>query len=124
ENVWGLDSLPKRLLVLGGGPIGCELAQSFARLGSAVTQVEMLPRLLPREDEDVAALAAAALEDSGVTVLTGHKATRFASEDGQQVLYAEHQDGERRVTFDAVLVALGRRAHTEDLGLDALGIEM
>lgn len=122
ENVWDMDTLPERLLVLGGGPIGCELAQSFARLGSAVTQVEMLPRLLPNEDEDAAAVTASALQDSGVTVLTDHKATRFAHEDGEQVLYAEHHSGERRLPFDAVLVAVGRRAHTDDMGLDDLDI--
>ncbi|HCQ35349.1 MAG TPA: pyridine nucleotide-disulfide oxidoreductase, partial [Alcanivorax sp.] len=78
ENLWTLTEQPRRLIVLGGGPIGCELAQSFARLGSEVTQVEMLPRLMPREDEDAAALVAASLRDSGVTVLTNHKAARFA----------------------------------------------
>ncbi|MDN5869561.1 MAG: FAD-dependent oxidoreductase [Nitrococcus sp.] len=122
DNIWELNTLPERLLVLGGGPIGCELAQSFARLGSVVTQVEMLPRLLPREDEDAAALATAGLQASGVTVLTDHKAARFAREDGENVLYAAHQGSERRLPFDAVLVALGRRAYTEELGLDALGI--
>ena len=122
ENLWDLEQLPERLVVLGGGPIGCELAQSFARLGSAVTQVEQSPRVLPREDEDAAQAVADALVEDGVTLLTGHTATRFAVENGEQVLYAQGADGERRLPFDAVLVAVGRRANTAGLGLDALGI--
>ena len=126
ENLWTLTEQPRRLIVLGGGPIGCELAQSFARLGSEVTQVEMLPRLMPREDEDAAALVTASLRDSGVTVLTGHKAARFAVEDGEKVLYVEVDDeadgGEKRLPFDAVLVAVGRRANTDGLGLEAMNI--
>ncbi|HIK73810.1 MAG TPA: pyridine nucleotide-disulfide oxidoreductase [Alcanivorax sp.] len=126
ENLWTLTEQPRRLIVLGGGPIGCELAQSFARLGSEVTQVEMLPRLMPREDEDAAALVTASLRDSGVTVLTGHKAARFAVEDGEKVLYVETDGGadggEKRLPFDAVLVAVGRRANTDGLGLEAMNI--
>ncbi len=122
ENLWTLTEQPRRLIVLGGGPIGCELAQSFARLGSEVTQVEMLPRLMPREDEDAAALVTSSLRDSGVTVLTNHKAARFAVEDGEKVLYVEADDGEKRLPFDAVLVAVGRRANTDGLGLDTLDI--
>ncbi len=122
ENLWEMEALPGRLLVLGGGPIGCELAQSFARLGSAVTQVEQFPRVLPREDEDAARAVADALGEDGVTLLTGHRAARFAVEDGERVLYADGPDGERRLPFDAVLVAVGRRANTAGLGLDELGI--
>ena len=122
ENLWTLTEQPRRLIVLGGGPIGCELAQSFARLGSEVTQVEMLPRLMPREDEDAAALVTSSLRDSGVTVLTNHKAARFAVEDGEKVLYAQADGGEKRLPFDAVLVAVGRRANTDGLGLEALNI--
>lgn len=122
ENLWELDTLPPRLLVLGGGPIGCELAQSFARLGSAVTQVEMLPRLMPREDDDAAEAVRRSLEDDGVTVLTGHQAVRFALESGDRILYARHGDDEVRLPFDAVLVAVGRRANTAGLGLEELGI--
>jgi pyruvate/2-oxoglutarate dehydrogenase complex dihydrolipoamide dehydrogenase (E3) component len=122
ENLWTLTEQPRRLIVLGGGPIGCELAQSFARLGSEVTQVEMLPRLMPREDEDAAALVTSSLRDSGVTVLTNHKAARFAVEDGEKVLYVQADGGEKRLPFDAVLVAVGRRANTDGLGLDAMNI--
>jgi len=126
ENLWTLQEQPRRLIVLGGGPIGCELAQSFARLGSEVTQVEMLPRLMPREDEDAADMVTSSLRDSGVTVLTGHKAARFAVEDGEKALYVETDDeaddSEKRLPFDAVLVAVGRRANTDGLGLDTLDI--
>lgn len=122
DSLWQLQALPRRLLLLGGGPIGCELAQAFARLGAQVTLVEMAPRLMIREDDDAAALVTASLERDGVEVLVGHRAVRFARENDQPVLYAEHQDAEKRLVFDAVLVAVGRRANTEGLGLEALGI--
>lgn len=123
ETLWSLREQPGRLLVLGGGPIGCELAQAFARLGSEVTQVEMLPRLMGREDEDAAEFVRKALEHDGVNVLTQHKAVRFAVEDGEKVLYAESENDEQRIVFDQVLLALGRRARKTGLGLEKLGIE-
>ncbi|MDX1805358.1 MAG: mercuric reductase, partial [Alcanivorax sp.] len=122
DTLWQLREQPQRLVVLGGGPIGCELAQSFARLGSQVSQVEMLPRLMPREDEDAAQLVTTALQESGVSVLTGHKAMRFAREGDDQVLYVETDGQQKRLVFDAVLVAVGRRANTDGLGLEALGL--
>ncbi|MFP1681421.1 FAD-dependent oxidoreductase [Alloalcanivorax sp. C16-1] len=122
ENLWRVTELPPRLLVLGGGPIGCELAQSFARLGSRVTQVEQGPRLLPREDDDAARAVAEALREDGVELLTGHKAIRFSVEDGEQRVHTESEQGQRRLPFDAVLVAVGRRANTAGLGLEDLGI--
>lgn len=122
DNLWDLQEQPERLVVLGGGPIGCELAQTFARLGSRVMQVEMLPRLLPREDDDAAALVTASLQESGVVVMTEHKAVRFTREGGDKVLYVEHNGEEKRLVFDAVLVAVGRRANTDGLGLDTLDL--
>ena len=122
DNLWELQDQPKRLVVLGGGPIGCELAQTFARLGSQVMQVEMLPRIMPREDDDAAALVTASLRDNGVDVLTEHKAVRFAREGDDKVLYVEHNGEEKRLVFDAVLVAVGRRANTDGLGLDELNL--
>ena len=113
------DAVPARMIVLGGGPIGCELAQSFARLGSKVTLVEMAPRVMIREDEDVAALATAALIASGVDVRVGHKALRF---DGK-VLVVESQGVESMIAFDDVLVAVGRAARLTGFGLEELGIE-
>jgi pyruvate/2-oxoglutarate dehydrogenase complex dihydrolipoamide dehydrogenase (E3) component/uncharacterized membrane protein YdjX (TVP38/TMEM64 family) len=122
ETLWALREQPDRLLVLGGGPVGCELAQSFARLGCHVTQVEQQPRLLPREDEDAATHVAQALRDSGVHLLTGHRASHFAWENDEKVLYVEHHGEPLRLPFDAVLVATGRRADTGGLGLERLGI--
>ncbi|MFZ2827792.1 FAD-dependent oxidoreductase [Hydrogenophaga sp.] len=117
-----LDEVPKRLVVLGGGPIGCELAQSFARLGSQVTQVEMAPRLMIREDEEVSALARASLEADGVAVLTGHKALRCEVVDGEKTLVVEHAGAEKRMAFDQLLCAVGRVARLTGYGLEDLGI--
>jgi len=128
-----LDAVPRRLLVLGGGPIGCELAQSFARLGSAVTQVEMAPRLMVREDAEVSALVASALQADGVQVLTGHRAVRVepaatpdglggAAPTGSGVLVVEHEGVETRIAFDQLLCAVGRAARLTGYGLEDLGI--
>ena len=122
DSVWSLEALPGRLLVMGGGPIGCELAQSFARLGSQVTLVDMEPRILPREDADAAEVVASALLADGVTLLTGHKAVSFRANESGGVLEAETKDGRAELAFDRVLVAVGRRAVTDSLGLDALGL--
>lgn len=123
DTLWQIEQQPERLVVLGGGPIGCELAQSFARLGSGVTLVEMLPRLLPREDEDAAELVRQSLIADGVEVLTGYKAVRFSRDNDGKSMYTEHDGDIRSIDFDEVLVAVGRRARTDKLGLDALGIE-
>ncbi len=122
DTLWGLRELPPRLVVLGGGPIGCELAQSFARLGSQVTQIEMLPRIMIREDDDVSACARQALEADGVTVLTGHKALRCErSAEGKFIVVAA--DGnEKRIAFDVLLCAVGRSARLKGYGLEELGI--
>lgn len=123
DNLWQLDALPKRLLVLGGGPIGCELSQAFQRLGSQVSIVEMSGRLLGPEDEDSAALLTKQLQSEGITVLTGHKAKRFEQHDGKPVLVAEHQGEEVVLPFDRVLIALGRQANLSGVGLEELGIK-
>jgi pyruvate/2-oxoglutarate dehydrogenase complex dihydrolipoamide dehydrogenase (E3) component/uncharacterized membrane protein YdjX (TVP38/TMEM64 family) len=126
DTLWGLRELPKRLVVLGGGPIGCELAQAFARLGSQVTQVEMLPRIMVREDEEVSALARAALEHDGVTVLTGHKAQRCEpardGEGAEHVLVVEGDGQTKRLPFDKLLCAVGRVSRLKGYGLEELGI--
>lgn len=123
ETMWqGLahyDAPPARVAVLGGGPIGCEISQALARLGSNVTQVEMSDRVLGREDDDVCALAKAALEAAGVNVLTNHQAVRV--ENG--ALITDSEGVETRVAFDALIVAVGRRARLTGFGLDELGIE-
>jgi pyruvate/2-oxoglutarate dehydrogenase complex dihydrolipoamide dehydrogenase (E3) component/membrane protein DedA with SNARE-associated domain len=130
DTVWDafakLDAPPRRLVVLGGGPIGCELAQGFARLGSAVTQIEMAPRLMVREDIEVSGLVQDALSRDGVQVLTGRKALRCETEGaGDQIskwIVVEHQGLEQRIEFDALLCAVGRVARLEGYGLEELGI--
>jgi pyruvate/2-oxoglutarate dehydrogenase complex dihydrolipoamide dehydrogenase (E3) component/uncharacterized membrane protein YdjX (TVP38/TMEM64 family) len=126
DTLWNafakLDAPPARLVVLGGGPIGCELAQSFARLGSKVTQIEMAPRLMGREDIEVSELARAALTRDGVDVLTGHKALRCERDGERKFMVVEHQGQERRIEFDALLCAVGRVARLQGYGLEALGI--
>ena len=122
DNVWDLREMPRRLVVLGGGPIGCELTQTFARLGANVTQVEMMPRLMLREDPEVSRLVAQRFQAEGVTVLTDHTAKQFVVENGEKILIAEHQGKDVRVPFDAVLIAVGRAANLKGFGLDEMGI--
>lgn len=124
DTVWELRDLPKRLVVLGGGPIGCELAQCFARLGSRVTQVEMLPRLLIREDPEISHMVAERFKAEGIDVLTGHRAKAFHVKGGEKVLVAEHDGREVHIPFDRLLVAVGRIANTGGYGLEELGIPL
>ena len=124
ETVWALRERPRRLLVLGGGPIGCELAQTFARLGCSVTQVEQGGRLLPREDTDVAALVAERFAAEGIDLRLGHEATRIEVLDGgEKTLLAQHAGALVRIAFDALLIAVGRRANLDGFGLQELGVE-
>jgi pyruvate/2-oxoglutarate dehydrogenase complex dihydrolipoamide dehydrogenase (E3) component/uncharacterized membrane protein YdjX (TVP38/TMEM64 family) len=122
DTLWGLRELPRRLVVLGGGPIGCELAQSFARLGSTVTQIEMLPRIMIREDEEVSAYAQRALEADGVTILCGHKALRCEKTAEGKCIVVESAGVEKRIGFDVLLCAVGRSARLKGFGLEELGI--
>jgi len=124
DTIWNLTELPQRLVVLGGGPIGCELAQAFARLGSKVTQVEMGPRLMAREDPEVSAMIAEAMATDGVRVLTGHQAVRCERKgDTKQLIVAK--DGiKSAVEYDVLLCAVGRVARTEGFGLEELGIKL
>jgi pyruvate/2-oxoglutarate dehydrogenase complex dihydrolipoamide dehydrogenase (E3) component len=124
DTVWALTELPGRLVVLGGGPVGCELAQSFARLGSAVSQVEMAPRLLAREDPEVSECVAAALRADGVRVLTGHQAVRVEVVDGEKRLILRHAEQELSVAFDQLLCAVGRSPRVTGFGLEELGIAL
>jgi len=123
DTLWGMRELPGRLVVLGGGPIGCELTQCFARLGSRVTQVEMLDQLMGREDPEVAALVHERFTAEGVDVRLGHKATAVELDGDSKVLVCEHAGATERIEFDEILVALGRRANVEGYGLEELGIE-
>jgi pyruvate/2-oxoglutarate dehydrogenase complex dihydrolipoamide dehydrogenase (E3) component/uncharacterized membrane protein YdjX (TVP38/TMEM64 family) len=122
DTLWDLRELPARLVVLGGGPIGCELAQAFARLGSQVTQVEMAPRIMIREDEEVSAYARQALEADGVSVLTGHKALRCEKQGEDKFLVVEADGQDKRIGFDLLLCAVGRVARLQGFGLEELGI--
>jgi pyruvate/2-oxoglutarate dehydrogenase complex dihydrolipoamide dehydrogenase (E3) component/uncharacterized membrane protein YdjX (TVP38/TMEM64 family) len=122
DNVWSLRELPSRLVVLGGGPIGSELTQCFARLGARVTQVEMLPRILIREDPEVSELVAKRFREESIDVLVNHKAKQFLVENGEKILVAECEDKDVRIAFDALLCAVGRVANTAGYGLEELGI--
>lgn len=124
DNLWGIEDQPERLIVLGGGPIGSELAQAFNRLGSQVTMVERSPRIMNREDDDVAGLMQARFIEEGIDVLSSHTAQEFVVEEGQNVLICEHDGVEKRIPFDRVLLALGRKANVEGFGLEELGVEI
>lgn len=118
-----LDDIPQRMVILGGGPIGCELAQSFARLGANVSQIERGERLMPREDREVSEFVQTQLSKNGVQVLTGHTALRCEIRDGQKWLITQTVTGEHEVPFDALICAVGRRACLSGYGLEKLGIE-
>ena len=122
DTIWALTTLPKNLVVLGGGPIGCELSQSFARLGSLVTQVEMGPRLMSREDPEVSALVQDYLGADGVSVLTSHEALRVEVTEAGKQLIVRHGDQEHAILFDEILVAVGRSPRVTGYGLEELGI--
>lgn len=122
DTIWSLTERPEQLVVLGGGPIGCELAQTFARLGCQVTQVEM-GDLMAREDADAATLVKSALQDDGVQILTQTEAVRCEKDTNTQCLIVRNQAGEETVLpFDALLCAVGRVPRTEGFGLEELGI--
>ncbi|MFT6295505.1 MAG: pyruvate/2-oxoglutarate dehydrogenase complex dihydrolipoamide dehydrogenase (E3) component [Glaciecola sp.] len=120
DTVWGLTELPPRLLVVGGGPIGCELAQAFNNLGSKVTQVDMAPRIMPREDIEVSATVMQQFEKDGIDVLVDHKLLKFEKIDGENWMQAQHAGKTVRVAFDCVLLAIGRKPNVEGFGLENL----
>jgi len=125
ENLWELRTQPARLLVLGGGPIGCEMAQAFQRLGSQVTLVEAGSRLLPKEDDDVATLIAGQFQSEGMRLLLNSKADEVIHESGSTTMICKSPDGRQvKVPFDAIFVAVGRRANTGQLDTKKLGIEL
>ncbi|MCB5162336.1 FAD-dependent oxidoreductase [Marinomonas algarum] len=123
EEFAKLDAPPKRLVVLGGGPIGSELAQSFARLGSNVTQVERSERIMVREDAEVSALVQDSMTADGVTILTSHNAIRCEKDGDVKRLIVEKDGAESVIEFDALLCAVGRQARLEGYGLENIGVE-
>ncbi len=124
DNVWEMRKLPSRLVVLGGGPVGCELTQTFARLGSDVTQVEMMPRIMLREDEDISEMIHKKFEDEGVRVLTGHKAKEVRVDGKSKILVCENASDVVKIEFDEILVAVGRAANAKGFGLEELGVTL
>ncbi len=124
DTIWQLRKQPKHLVVLGGGPIGCELAQCFVRLGSQVTLVEMAPRLLMKEDDDVAALVLEHFQKEGINILLNHKANQFIKQQNKKILVVTHEDKQLQIPFDAVLLALGRKPNVTGFGLEDIGVEL
>ncbi|MDM8558665.1 FAD-dependent oxidoreductase [Candidatus Parabeggiatoa sp. HSG14] len=122
DTIWTLRTLPKRLAVLGGGPIGCELAQAFARFGSQVTQIQRASHILIREDIDVIDIVQTQFAKEGIQLLTNHKAVRVEKAEGEKRLICEYDGQEVVVPFDEILVAVGRAANTKGFGLEGLGI--
>lgn len=127
DTLWNefakLDEPPAKLVVLGGGPIGSELAQSFARLGSTVTQIEMAERIMIKEDIEVSEFATESLQESGVNILTSHQALRCETREGKKFIIVKHQDEELAIEYDQLLCAVGRSARLSGYGLEELGIE-
>ena len=124
ENLWGMREKPQKLVVLGGGPIGCELTQAFARLGTSVTQVEMLARIMLREDPEISELMKTKFEAEGINVLVNHKAKQVHQRDGKDYLVVEYEGQDKEIEFDAIIVAVGRAAHSAGFGLEDLGVRL
>jgi len=124
DTIWNIRKLPERLVILGGGPIGCELTQCFARFGSRVTQVEMLPRLLIREDPEISEMIRTKFTAEQVDVRLNHRASKFRIENGKKILIFEHQNKEVTIEFDELIVAVGRKANTKGFGLEELDIPL
>jgi len=124
DTLWEIRDQPKRLLVLGGGPIGSELAQCFQRLGSQVTIIERFNRVLCREDEEISNMVVDSFRKDGMMVLVSHTAKRFAIEGGKKILVCEHNGNDVKVEFDQVLIALGRKANLSGFGLEELDVKL
>jgi dihydrolipoamide dehydrogenase len=124
DNLWRLRELPQRLVVLGGGPIGCEMTQAFARFGAQVTQVEMAPHLMGREDTDVADFVRQRFVAEGVQVLTNHAAKEVVVKGDDKLLICDHQGERVEIPFDQLLVAVGRKARVAGFGLEELGVRL
>lgn len=124
DSIWQLRERPGKLLVLGGGPIGCELAQCFQRLGSEVTIVERNERIMNREDNEISVLVMNRFRSEGMNILTSHQALCFITDNGKVCLVCQHQGAEVTVEYDQVLVALGRQANVTGFGLEELELSL
>lgn len=124
DNLWSLRKLPKKLVVLGGGPIGIEMAQAFNRLGSKVTVVEMADRILAKEDQDVSALLSERLTKEGIDLRVQTRAIRIEKKESETNLVVDNQGDEGHIPFDKILVAVGRKANTKGFGLEDIGVKL
>ena len=123
DTIWGLRELPKRLVIAGGGPIGCELAQAFARLGSQVTQVEMMPEILIREDTEVSEAIRKRFVSEGIDVRVNHTLKEVVVEDGKKFVLLQKDDTTEKIEFDEILIAVGRAANGKGIGLEDIGVK-
>jgi pyruvate/2-oxoglutarate dehydrogenase complex dihydrolipoamide dehydrogenase (E3) component len=124
ETIMDLDIVPTHLLVLGGSYVGLEFAQIYRRFGSQVTVIEAAPKLVPREDDDISAAIKEILENEGIRVRLATRCSGFAKRDGQPVARLETSGGQQEVTASHVLIAIGRKPNTDDLGLEAAGVKV
>lgn len=124
DNLWDIRELPKDFIVLGGGPIGLEMAQSFSRLGSNVTVVEMAPRIMIKEDEDVSDFITLRFQEEGINILTSHRAKEFINKNSKKILVCEFNGNDVEIEYDKVLIAVGRRPNTKGFGLEELNIDL
>ena len=124
DNIWELRELPKKLVIAGGGPIGCELAQCFARLGSQVTQVEMMPDILIREDEEISQTMRKKFQEEGIDVRVNSKCKEVVAENGKHFMLVEKEGQTEKIEFDKVLLAVGRAANSRGFGLEEIGVKL
>lgn len=123
ESLFSLTELPRRLLVIGGGPIGSEMAQAFVRFGSQVTQIEMGPHILGREEADAALIVQASMSRDGVHLVLNAKVIRVEREGSDKVLVVDQQGEEKRIVGDEILVGIGRTPNLDGLGLVSVGVK-
>ena len=124
DNIWNMEQVPKKMIVLGGGPIGCELAQCFARFGSEVSIVEMLPQIMIREDEEIAAYMSDKFRNEGMHILTNHRAVKITVRDGKKFLCCDHNGENVELEFDDILVAVGRSPRSKGSGFENIDLPM
>lgn len=124
DTLWNLRKKPEKLVIIGGGPIGLEMAQGFNRLGISVTLVESAPQVMGREDPDVAQWIGDKLKSEGVEILTSVKIEEVKKENGRATLHFRHQLQDKQIPFSHLLVATGRKASVRGLGLEGLGVRL